>query len=131
MRSIGTKMLVEKNSDITNQSSPSEYGVDSISLKCTVAPPSSTASAAEITPVNAMRRLRLRRIASVPIANAAIKPISSRLRAIVSEYAARNSLLVSSSGKWKHSTPISDSIPRPADMRAIHERAGFGATVSL
>ena len=100
-------------------------------VKCTVAPPSNTAKAAEITPVKAMRRLRFRKIAIVPITNAAINPISSRLRASVSVYAARNSLLVSSSGKWKHSTPISDRMPSPADICANHERAGFGATVSV
>ena len=74
----------EKNSEITNQSSPSENGVESIASKCTVAPPSSTASAALPTPSIATRRSRPRRIAKVPLVKAATSPNSSRWRAKVS-----------------------------------------------
>lgn len=79
--SIGMNTSAEQNSEITNQSSPSENGVDSIESKCTVAPPSSTAIAAAPTPTSATRRLRPRRIDTVPSTNAATSPTNSRLRA--------------------------------------------------
>ncbi len=71
----------ENNSDSTNQSRPSENGVERIASKRTVAPLSSTASTALPTPTRATRVSRPRRMDSVPSTNASASPTSNRWRA--------------------------------------------------